>query len=694
MSWFDKFKEYRLRKAQALINKQNPIGALQVINSGPDGEQPWTTDTEAHLAVYMVNVYAYAAITCIGMDVSATPLLVQRKEILDGEIVWTTLNEGELFDLFNTINMSSETWGDLSERWVIGLLSAGDSYMIYDGTDNEFYYARPDWVKVTADAMGRITGYNITNAGIKVPAETIDVIHLKLANPSGEYYGFPPSQVIKKSILTSLNVDNYVNNFFKNNAMTGMVFSTDQKIDDSTRKKISKQLKAAYSGVSNSFKTIIAEQGVTLSRLSSPLSDLITDQIDDQIMRKVLAAYRVPPIKIGVLDGASYSNANKQDEVYERGAVEPYRRKVETALTTQFIHAKFGTEFRVHYDRRKITGLQEDANELSKRIMDQWKNKALTFNEMRAELGYEPIDEDEGGNAFFVPQQGIMLNPPSNDDDEQKRFQPGTRKLTKEGEEAQRERHEKRLLKNEKRFAKIIASYFNGQVNRLIERLNEITSNGKIMSHLQLYIGKQDGSEIPDRLFNLSKEDEILIQQTGIAITQSVEAGGNAAVSDFNLPIDFNANDPRVQLMSVNFATKLTEINTYSQAQVRTLLTDSFGRGDSIAEISKNLRDLYGGWTDKKLDHNRSMRIARTEMNGMVNGGSSEAYLQAGLGKEWLAIIDGQTRIEHVRANGQRVKAKEKFMVGGDMLDYPSDPAGSPENIINCRCTMKPVDVG
>jgi len=696
MNVFEALRRWRFSRALSLIQKENPIGALHVVNSGFDDEQPHTSDTQAHLKVYMVNVYAYAAITCIARDVGSTPLDVQRRETIDGEQVWITQTEGELFELFHKINTSAETWDHLTERWVAGLLSAGDSYMIYDETDNEFYYARPDWVKVKADSMGRITGYVISNGGAKVNTDEVsDVVHLKLINPSGEYYGLPPSEVVRTSILTDLNLDLYLNNFFRNNAMAGLIVSTDQKLDEATRKKIAKQIRTSYEGPKNQFKSIITDQGMSVSRLSGALKDLIPKEIDDRVMRKVLAAYRVPPIKIGVLDGASYANANKQDEVYERSAVEPYRRSIETALNFQFVKPRFGDEWRVKYDRKLVTGLQEDINEKSKRIMDQWKNKALTFNEMREQLGYEPVEDDEGGNEFFTPQAGFMLTPPAdNEETKQIRFEPGTRTLTKAGENEQRERHEDLLTKNEKRFQKIIIAYLNGQINRLIERLREITGEGKMMSVLELYVGKQDGNnEIPDRLFNLIEENDILIQQTGIAIKQSVEAGGNAAVSDFDLPIDFNSTDPRVQVMAENFALKLTEINRFSQAQVREVLTSGFGRGDSIQEISKNLRSLYAGWTDKKLDHNRSMRIARTEMNGMVNGGASEAYSQAGLGKEWVAVLDGETRMDHIIADGQKVKANEKFLVGDDLMAFPSDPSGSPENVINCRCTMIPVDV-
>jgi hypothetical protein len=37
------------------------------------------------------------------------------------------------------------------------------------------------------------------------------------------------------------------------------------------------------------------------------------------------------------------------------------------------------------------------------------------------------------------------------------------------------------------------------------------------------------------------------------------------------------------------------------------------------------------------------------------------------------------------------VGVDETFSVGGEDLEYPGDPNGSPENVIQCRCTVAPV---
>lgn len=56
--------------------------------------------------------------------------------------------------------------------------------------------------------------------------------------------------------------------------------------------------------------------------------------------------------------------------------------------------------------------------------------------------------------------------------------------------------------------------------------------------------------------------------------------------------------------------------------------------------------------------------------------------------KTWLTILDGRERLAHGEANGQEVPLSRRFLVGGELLNFPGDPSGSLPNIINCRCSL------
>lgn len=86
----------------------------------------------------------------------------------------------------------------------------------------------------------------------------------------------------------------------------------------------------------------------------------------------------------------------------------------------------------------------------------------------------------------------------------------------------------------------------------------------------------------------------------------------------------------------------------------------------------------------------KARRIARTEVQGAVEGGSQAAAAEIAavtgeqMYKQWLATSDERTRRSHSVADGQIVRIEDKFRVGGSSLDHPADPRGRDKEIINC----------
>jgi len=88
---------------------------------------------------------------------------------------------------------------------------------------------------------------------------------------------------------------------------------------------------------------------------------------------------------------------------------------------------------------------------------------------------------------------------------------------------------------------------------------------------------------------------------------------------------------------------------------------------------------------------NRSEKIIRTEMhrvNQMANQARMEQLFEQRpeLRKQWITTLDGRQRETHEAAHLQIRKIDRPFIVGKAKLMFPGDPAGPPEEVINCRC--------
>lgn len=86
----------------------------------------------------------------------------------------------------------------------------------------------------------------------------------------------------------------------------------------------------------------------------------------------------------------------------------------------------------------------------------------------------------------------------------------------------------------------------------------------------------------------------------------------------------------------------------------------------------------------------RTERIVRTEVNRATNWGSLKGVQSTGVPhyKVWLSAFTQNSRAEHTIEDGQKVDSEENFLIDGEDLQYPCDPAGSPGNTINCLCSM------
>lgn len=122
---------------------------------------------------------------------------------------------------------------------------------------------------------------------------------------------------------------------------------------------------------------------------------------------------------------------------------------------------------------------------------------------------------------------------------------------------------------------------------------------------------------------------------------------------------------------------------------VRAVVEMAGEKGLSIYNTAKEIQKEIGF-----KNAYRAERIARTEIVAASNLGANEGAKNAGiqLRKRWVPIVDNNTRESHIAMDGHPdVDLDEPFNVGGELLQYPGDQAGSAENIINCRCGIQHV---
>ena len=107
--------------------------------------------------------------------------------------------------------------------------------------------------------------------------------------------------------------------------------------------------------------------------------------------------------------------------------------------------------------------------------------------------------------------------------------------------------------------------------------------------------------------------------------------------------------------------------------------------GKTPAQMAEDLQDEFDS-----MSAGRAGTIARTETASAYNAvglSTAQDLMPDGATKTWNTTSDNP-RPAHEDADGDTVPIGESFEVGGEDMDYPSDPNGSDWNTINCLCVL------
>lgn len=174
---------------------------------------------------------------------------------------------------------------------------------------------------------------------------------------------------------------------------------------------------------------------------------------------------------------------------------------------------------------------------------------------------------------------------------------------------------------------------------------------------------------ITEELYDLTAKTAL--ESTGAAMGVSFDLGPSASVKK----------------MVRKRANKLAgHVSDSTYKQVKRNLVRGIEKGEAIPQLAQRVQDAM-----KHASTHRATVIARTEVmsayNGSVYEGAQDLPGDVVGGMQWISTNDERTRPAHLDADGQIVELGDAFEVDGEELKYPGDPDGSPENIIQCRCT-------
>lgn len=628
------------------------------------------------MKAYQENNWVFAAVSKIAQSVAATEWRLFTRDSQEAEI---DIIDGPIYNLLKKPNpfMPFQEFIELTQ---IYLELTGEVYWVLSknglGQPAEIWPVPPDRMWVVPDRENFIKGYIYIWGGENIPFDPDEVIHITYPNPLNVYKGVGPTQAAGLQIDNDTFAQQYARNFFYNSAMPGGYIKVPNSLTEEEFVALKERWNLGHQGVDKAHKVAVLEGGAEFVQTAFSMRDLQLADIRKQNRDDILATFGVHASILGISENVNRANAEAAEYTFAKRTIEPRLRKLEGKINNELI-PMFKPKMPVIFDFQHV--IPEDIETIVRKVQVGIQTGIMTVNEARNMLGLEDID---GGDVLYVPST-VMPQPvadveqdTSEGETETEQGQDTTKsfKAKAKSTNAAWRKFVGQQAKYEKKFKKALKPIWE-EMKADVER--------SLKNGAGVYFDKK---KYQDKFYEAAYELNKQIHD------DFAEQAYNEifATKGMKIKKEFDPNLHRIAIWIHNKSFKFAQqITQDTEEMLRQQLEEANENGEDLDQIMRRIAEVF----DISATGYRAERIARTETISAANAGTIEGYRQTGLvqKKQWLAADDERTREWHAAADGQIVDLDGPFIVGGESLDFPGDPNGSPENIINCRCTVAPI---
>jgi hypothetical protein len=153
----------------------------------------------------------------------------------------------------------------------------------------------------------------------------------------------------------------------------------------------------------------------------------------------------------------------------------------------------------------------------------------------------------------------------------------------------------------------------------------------------------------------------------------------------------FNENLLReiVLYLQSNGGVKITSVSETLANDIIKAIRAQLGENATVIQLQQAILKVVNN--TQRFYRYQALRIARTETTTAAGFAAIQRAKESNLilEKEWIAVNDVRTRLDHTLEQGQKVDLDQPFiMADGSQLQYPGDINGGASQVINCRCTI------
>jgi len=489
-----------------------------------------------------------------------------------------------------------------------------------------------------------------------------DVIHFRDGiDPDNTRKGLSPLASLFREVFTDHEAANMTASLLRNLGIPGLIIApkTEATVPPAEAEKLKEKFRQNFTGDKRGEPLVLGFPSEVNVLGYNP------QQMDLKALRRIpeeriSAVLGVPAIVAGLgagLDRATYSNyAEARESAYESTII-PTQRLFNSVLKRQLL-SEYESDidnWLVSNDLSEVRILQEDKDRMATRLNTMVSGGWMAVDDAQRMAG-APVDDSQ----HIYLRSPLLMEVPARTS----KALPGVEtKASEEYKDAEWKRVDSRRVAYWQPVTEKILKLYMAE-GRAIAKAVRATGNPLDNAEQALEAGREGWEK---NLYAIDLEvmrDFAREFQPAKALKQTLD--------EFELFV--------TEWLKAHATKSITSILATNLEDVKSIIVAGVQEGQSHYTMANQLKQFY-----EDRSYWKAERVSRTEVGTATGKAQQVSAEQSGVvkTKSWLSARDGRVRDSHSFIDGETVTLDQHFSNG---LDYPGDPGGTAEEIINCRC--------
>lgn len=370
--------------------------------------QKWNTEVAVEQGLKASGVF-YSCVNRRAEAISQIPWKAFRKQ-RDGTLVEAP--DSPLQQLINNPNPDF-SWSEMMELLSQHIDLAGNSYWSIIRAGNasapvELWPLLPQGVKIKAGSTRLIDYYRYQLNGVTRDIQSVDMVHVKTANPNDFLFGMPTIQAAGRAVDVDREASAWQLGSMQNRGISDYAIMIDPATTPEQLERLRELHKEKAAGPSNARAPFFTTRDIKTLNQSAVELDFVNSR--QKVWEEICSVMGVPPSMVGLMENATLANIETARRIFWSDTIVPALRRIKYQLTAQ-LAAQFGPEWVIDYDVSGVEALRADTGKQLEHVRKLW-DMGVSLQDAAAIVGVEigdvPLSDIAYLPAGLLPVTGAQ----------------------------------------------------------------------------------------------------------------------------------------------------------------------------------------------------------------------------------------------------------------------------------------------